>query len=588
MIVIVAIFWLDFIFTAATAESRDFCEPTTLGSIHQDVSQLTCLIKCEPFWKANPESRPPSDSEAYCRPMSYIVKDLFTRHSAKECLEGAWQGLLSFADQLRAYALLAKSIGASIRSEILEHKAFVEGCRKDVPCRRALGRMLGSYQARQANGEYVISDAELDHDLLKADFNALAIRLATERENERRRCESQLAQLQSAWNQSGLDGEALAQKRFEVVSLREPQCAGVLGLTPVSQILDERQTQCLDRSNAVKSACLEAVKFVADPIVVLPVVGASAKALLAGKSLMKATTSNLIGAAIKPKIPLRQLLPSLAKPFDEAFKVPGYLSGQIAREKGARFFLLTEDIPESSLPYKNGLRPVRPSRHEKFSSVTAVPMIDVDESSVHLTSRFGGGSQKSDVRLGFLKDGTPVVLKTYNDQSKILGEAASAEFLSAQGVGPRFHGLYRGSRGELNVVMDVVPGDHLTMRRQGLDGSANQPNVTAKTLTEADEIFRRLKVAGIKSLQEFQLYLTPSGHPSAIDPDRIIEALASKSVDSEGRDWAGFTFEDYVHSTRLKMLRLAPTKIQQDYLTELGKSSSIEAERLRIELSKSP
>ena len=170
--------------------------------------------------------------------------------------------------------------------------------------------------------------------------------------------------------------------------------------------------------------------------------------------------------------------------FDD---IPVYHSDGVAqyrkRKDGEELFLSTMGLTKEDFPlgYSTvaGLREVKQLR-PKLESIEEQLLEDgsimlPEKTDIFLVSRSRNGNHAA-VKLGFLKDGRPVALKTRNvdlvdkkdgsalgDGSAYVSRLLLRDYYAAQicddlGIGPKVHGFYE--QGGLEwMVMDIVLGD---------------------------------------------------------------------------------------------------------------------------------
>ena len=264
---------------------------STSQSITTNFSKLQCALSCEDYWRTHPLARPEVGSTAYCEGAESTIARVIRGSTWEECATSLWQGLHSFAEKARLYLALIAWTGKQVHAHLEERTRFLEDCNHDNDCRRVMGRALVENMGRDQNGNWLISDAELDKKLTGQNVQALKTRLDQQGESLKRACDGVLAELAPSWNNLGLEGNGLAQRRFEQVVARAPQCVGPLRLSPPPprevpapfKKLGIR-LECYDQKRAFNLACMQVGKTVADPLVLIP------GAAVAGAALVKKAT----------------------------------------------------------------------------------------------------------------------------------------------------------------------------------------------------------------------------------------------------------------------------------------------------------
>lgn len=87
----------------------------------------------------------------------------------------------------------------------------------------------------------------------------------------------------------------------------------------------------------------------------------------------------------------------------------------------------------------------------------------------------------------------------------VLAEAKAVKLFSDLGIGPRFRGVFTDQDGRINIVTDVVRGDFTNSK------------VTTQSFKDLIEIEKRMRLGGIATTTELQLYRTQEGRLLAID-----------------------------------------------------------------------
>lgn len=255
------------------------CPETSLQGQKKDA----CLIECESYYSENPEARPASLNGVCESAGEFLSSGLNLQRNLDRfvaCSNGIWKGVLSIPDQLKAYLLLAESLGDRIRENSIAHRKFVAECGSDAACRREVARMQMQYRARNPDGSYVVPDSVVDAETGKENFLALLDRTAVHQQGLARTCELQLAQINRSI-QGSADFEewnlAALQERYRRIAKWDVGCPGALkmsfptefgGSTPGRGWLDSLgiKWQCHSPEKLNELVCLEIAQFVLDPI----------------------------------------------------------------------------------------------------------------------------------------------------------------------------------------------------------------------------------------------------------------------------------------------------------------------------------
>jgi len=124
------------------------------------------------------------------------------------------------------------------------------------------------------------------------------------------------------------------------------------------------------------------------------------------------------------------------------------------------------------------------------------------------------------VRLGFLKDGRPVALKSAQPPAQLHPREYKSYLLGEiLGIAPKIHGLWKDSDGSINIVMDIVPGEF-----------TDRAKVQEGTFRDLVQINDRLINAGMSVSLGFQYLVTAEGRVLVIDLlDSIWDPMAPEN-----------------------------------------------------------
>jgi hypothetical protein len=118
-------------------------------------------------------------------------------------------------------------------------------------------------------------------------------------------------------------------------------------------------------------------------------------------------------------------------------------------------------IDENQFPYSSEQRrPISLNSQTLFNLLSEIPQVDQLEISPILIGSPEKDARKGIVRLGFLQNRRPVVVKTLaatTEEGKRMNEARGAMLLSAIGVGPHFHGIAREGA-SFHLITDLIIG----------------------------------------------------------------------------------------------------------------------------------
>ncbi|HRO68660.1 MAG TPA: hypothetical protein PL182_13895, partial [Pseudobdellovibrionaceae bacterium] len=163
-----------------------------------DQKKSACLISCEAYYVENPEARP-SSTKGTCESASeFLSSGLSLQRNMDRflgCSKGVWKGVLSIPDQLKAYLLMAESLGDQIRQNSQAHRKFIDECGRDINCRREIARLQVYYGARHPNGSYVVPDSEVDAKAGQENFLLLMEKAAHHQQSLGRLCLAELGNI---------------------------------------------------------------------------------------------------------------------------------------------------------------------------------------------------------------------------------------------------------------------------------------------------------------------------------------------------------------------------------------------------------
>lgn len=210
-------------------------------------------------------------------------------------------------------------------------------------------------------------------------------------------------------------------------------------------------------------------------------------------------------------------LESLSVPLDRTGDIGG---GARTSGIGSRA-IYTANLPADSLPYSTAIREssgtsIRPRNN--LAEYSTGERVDVTDTL--LASREQNGSAGL-VRLGYVNSANgervPVAIKTYYPSASVspqelertmLNEARSTQLCSELGICGQMRGVFRDANGRWNIAMDIARGDF------------NGP-VNARSFEDLETIISRLRGAGVREVQDLQLFRSPEGRLMMIDADVI-------------------------------------------------------------------
>lgn len=234
-----------------------------------------------------------------------------------------------------------------------------------------------------------------------------------------------------------------------------------------------------------------------------------------------------------PWLNSNSLAPSTGYPHGQIFAATAHITG----------VLLTDQIDESQFPYSSQQRPpVSLNPQTLFNLVSKLPEIN----ELSITSILIGTPKKEArqglVRLGFLQNGRPVIVKTLittTEEDARMNEARGAMLLSAIGVGPLFHGIARDGT-SFHLITDLVIGNNF------IPFAAP----TMQALRQLATIMYRFGTIHLDHLPEheilFQVMRTSSDQILVIDAEGYYEEFLAGNSNlrkQRGEGFSGIDFE---------------------------------------------
>lgn len=247
------------------------------------LQKTACLAECETYYQENPDSRP-AKAEGTCETAGEFLASTWNFQRNKErfesCAQGAWKGVLSVPDQLKAYLMMVGDVGTAVGDHMREQKRFWDDCSASAECRREVARRQLHYSQRRPDGSYVVADAEVDRAIAGQDFGSLLMISNEHQAHISRSCESRLGQInrevQSAddfeeWNTAAL------QKRYRSLAAWDPVCPAILKMNFPEEPTPEApgsgwlktlgiKYQCHAPEVVNELVCLEIAQFILDPL----------------------------------------------------------------------------------------------------------------------------------------------------------------------------------------------------------------------------------------------------------------------------------------------------------------------------------
>jgi hypothetical protein len=242
-----------------------------------------CETECEIFYQKNPEARP-SNRDGVCETPIEKLRAQFSPlkklNQAIACAEGAWTGVLSVPDQIRAYIKMAEEVSDSFSKSVTEHNELVRQCQADIKCKIDLAKELMRFE-KASNDE--------DPRLIEYAKNTHALQIMQNLEREKlirkETCSRAFGNIRQEifrdFEKEKLDSTALLAKVYDRLAEQSPDCPSRLGLenrrkqvlrpnaspqTPTWLETIGVKLQCYNSEKLAELFCLELTSFVLDPL----------------------------------------------------------------------------------------------------------------------------------------------------------------------------------------------------------------------------------------------------------------------------------------------------------------------------------
>lgn len=281
------------------------CENLTSSRQANQVGNVSCISECESYYQENPNARP-ANGASICQVGA--VERAYRMMNPLNCWRGAWDGVLSLPQTLKAYGLMVEDVGGYIRRHVREHHSFVMACEQDSACRREVARSFTQYSQRDNQGRYSVSDETVDSAIRGSDINHLLMTASNHTNSFHNFCMTQLHRIQNQLRLSGLAPFEFALQRYQKLGEFEPKCIGSLQMRPPRpEQFRERETvdflaaigirlQCYPPDKISELLCYEVAALVVDPV---NLVGSGLIAKAAAKAGVTARNSaRVLGARL--------------------------------------------------------------------------------------------------------------------------------------------------------------------------------------------------------------------------------------------------------------------------------------------------
>lgn len=289
--------FLSFLLGNVSARGDELCTPSANEMSQQASSlwQTSCVATCSKIYSEK-DSNKLKVFEKNCSTHVENNKQPYTfsgaaRDTAKvfdqallQCIPGAgvkaFVGIYEFAKALPTmigYLLTApevKETASPSRSE------WARTCAQSAECKRALARNTIRYRNITAEGQYQISDEELDKTISSTSFNEIHQQALHDLPMTQRECQTEIAQIRRQVSADGEDWNLERhQKVYDELSKKSPHCPPALGLLspaikpPAELATPESQEECFRREKepmkclgildkaAVTSVCLGQAEY---------------------------------------------------------------------------------------------------------------------------------------------------------------------------------------------------------------------------------------------------------------------------------------------------------------------------------------
>ncbi|HRO67423.1 MAG TPA: hypothetical protein PL182_07655, partial [Pseudobdellovibrionaceae bacterium] len=198
--------------STAVAADEDCARRPTLLRQGQELADLNCAVECEAYYLTNPSAKPSPGEPPACQ--KNAVSYAYQMASPSACLKGAWDGVLSLPETLKAYGLLVENIGDYIHENIKEHRDFLARCDRDPACRREAARSLVQYSEKDRNGRWLVPDSVVDEEAQSTDIVSLLMKVRVHKASFQKYCETVLYGINSDLRSRNLESFDFAGERF--------------------------------------------------------------------------------------------------------------------------------------------------------------------------------------------------------------------------------------------------------------------------------------------------------------------------------------------------------------------------------------
>jgi|GEM_PF-2934856 len=281
------------------ARPVDVCLTKKINSI-TGLQNQACLIECQTYFDQNPEASPSKAQEgSICQtPLGQLRQKFNPIENAKNtaaCFKGAFQSVVGLPERMAALVNMGDQAFKAISNDHSELLKLQKECNKSVACKIEIARKLPKYSEKNTQGDYLISDINLEKSLSQVDSWTLINQARTEKRKLANKC---LSVFSNASNQAAQRAAskkwtpAESQYRYDTIKNENPQCLAALDLQPPKPSdtkSDENNNswleslgiklQCYPPEKLNELACYEVTSLVVDPLMLLGPGGLGAKAL---------------------------------------------------------------------------------------------------------------------------------------------------------------------------------------------------------------------------------------------------------------------------------------------------------------------
>lgn len=305
-----------------------------LSALSKNLYRQSCYKECQEYLKGvdskDPACASAADASGICIHSFDQVKEYLSNpqnilNLATACFVGKVEGVEGAVENLKGYAKLigtlasesaqfAKGLPPALQrlDQRLAQNAKTQSnwqnqCAKSTQCRVGLARMLPEYATRESSGKFQLSDSEVFKKIERIPFPIFLASVKNAKAERKKLCDTALGDVAAKMlGKTYPTSYERQMDRYRLLSERDPICIGLLQLTPPVRTSTPQQPvkgfleslnikpQCYSPAKMQELLCLEATKFILDPLnlVGMGTGGLAAKAL--AKAGLKKVAADII------------------------------------------------------------------------------------------------------------------------------------------------------------------------------------------------------------------------------------------------------------------------------------------------------